>query len=72
MRIANICLNFPELLNSSGKLRQMFAILILIFCQREKQNGLIIVCQSTITLLYCSEVDLLKKQSYRIESRVQC
>ena len=29
---------------------QLFAILNLIFCYKEEQNGLLIVCQSTITL----------------------
>ena len=48
--------------NRSGKLRQLFAFLSRIFCYREKQNGPIIACQSTITLFCCSEVDLLKKQ----------
>ena len=45
--------------NRSGKLRQLFAILSRIFCHREKQNGPIAACQSTITSFCCSEVDLL-------------
>ena len=49
--------------NRSGKLRQLFAILSRIFCHREKQNGPIIACQSTITLFCCSEVDLLSKET---------
>ena len=43
--------------NRSGKPRQLFAILSRIFCYREKQNGPIVACQSTITLFCCSEVD---------------
>ena len=58
---------FIKYRNRSGKLWQLFAIFNLIFCSREKQNRLIIVCQSTITLFWCSEAYLPKKQK-----EVQC
>ena len=55
--------------NRSGKLRQLFGILDLIFCLRENQNRLITDCQSTTTLFFCSEVDLKKQKNVTVNHR---